>query len=321
MTDEPPCPITGKPGNRRVQWVSADLLADLWRWEFRVDVRPSFQGITRFGLWQSPTGLYFFDPMLPGDAQFYAGLYRTIGARRPPRTNSYRGDCNLAAGHVKDGDRVLDVGCGFGAFRRVVPQAHYVGLDPHFAGEIGQDWVRAETLGEHLKQNAGAYDVACAFQVLEHVANPVEMLRDMARAVKPGGKVIVGVPHVPSAHTRIPNFLINGPPHHLTWWTERSLAIAARHAGLREPTVEVAPWTEVDSIIYWMDRCSWAKCRDVHYRHSWSWHGATIAGFLAGYAMSKLRPVPHPARDEGAALLLVASTPAKKGVTAEPHDA
>jgi SAM-dependent methyltransferase len=309
MSEEPLCPITGKHGNRRVQWVSADLLADLWRWEFRVDVRPSFKGVTRFGLWQSPTGLYFFDPMLPGDAAFYEGLYRTIGVRKPPRQDRYRGDCNLAARHVKRDDRVLDVGCGFGAFRRLVPDARYVGLDPHFAREVGKDWIRAETLTEHLRENTGAYDVACAFQVLEHVAQPVEMLQDMGRAVRRGGKVIVGVPHVPSAHTRIPNFLINGPPHHLTWWSERSLLIAARHAGLRNPTVEVAPWSEVDSIIYWIDRCSLAHSDNVHYRHSWTWHAATVTGFLAGYAMSKLRPVPRPTRDEGAALLLVASAP------------
>jgi SAM-dependent methyltransferase len=310
MVEAPLCPITGEPAIRRVQWVSADLLADLWRYQFRVDARPSFRGVKRFGLWQSPTGLHFFDPMLEGDAAFYGRLYRTIGERRPPANGQYRGDCNLAAKYVADGDRVLDVGCGFGAFRHVVPKARYVGLDPHFAAEAREDWVRAETLPEHLHDNAAAYDAACAFQVLEHVARPVEMLRDMARAVRPGGKVIVGVPHVPSAHTRIPNFLINGPPHHLTWWTRRALVVAAQRAGLVNTRVEVAPWTRVDSIIYWIDRCSWVRDQGLHYRHSWSWHAATMASFLAGFTMSKLRPVPRPpADDKGAALLLVARRP------------
>ncbi len=38
----PLCPVTGEPATRLVQWVSGSLLTDLWRYEFGVDVRPSF---------------------------------------------------------------------------------------------------------------------------------------------------------------------------------------------------------------------------------------------------------------------------------------
>ena len=63
----PPCPVTGRPAIRRVQWVTTRLLTDLWRIAFGVDVRPLFAGLNRFGLWESPTGLYFFDPPREGD--------------------------------------------------------------------------------------------------------------------------------------------------------------------------------------------------------------------------------------------------------------
>jgi len=42
----------------------------------------------------------------------------------------------------------------------------------------------------------------CAFEVLEHLSTPGAMFADMMRAVRPGGLVIVGVPHLPSAFTR-----------------------------------------------------------------------------------------------------------------------
>lgn len=305
----PPCPITGERQNRLVQWVSTALLADLWSWEFRVDARPAFAGATRLGLWESPTGLYFFDPPIPGDARFYETLYRRIGTRALSGRTAYRGDCNLAARHVGRGARVLDIGCGFGAFRHLIPEAEYVGLDPNFPAEAGETWKRGETLEVHLADRAGQYDVACAFQVLEHVPDPVSFLRNMAQAVKPGGNIMVGVPHVPSAHTRIPNFLINAPPHHLTWWTPKALEIAARSAGLVKPAVEVAPWSRVNSLIYWISRCSWVKCRDRFFRHDWSWHAAAAVGFVAGYALWKIRPEPRPTDDAGAALLLVAERP------------
>ena len=308
-TSHPPCPVTGEPATRLVQWVSARLLTDLWRYTFKVDVRPSFRGTCRFGLWESPTGLYFFDPMVQGDAGFYTSLYARLNIRHYPREGHPRAEFRLAARHVPEGARVLDVGCGFGAFRHEVRHARYTGLDPHFSGEPGSDWARIETLTDHLKANEGAYDVASAFQVLEHVEDPVGMLADMVRAVRPGGKIIIGVPHVPAAHTRIPNYLINAVPHHLTWWTKDALLAIADRVGLVNARVETAPWADVDGLVYWMERCSPVKCRDRHYRHSWAWHASALVGFLGGWVMWKIKPVPK-ARDEGASLLLVAEKPA-----------
>lgn len=307
MTAVPNCPVTGLPAKRLVQYVSAELLTDLWRYEFRVDVRPSFKGATRFGLWESFTGLRFFDPMLEGDAGFYTQLYDRMKLHHHPHVNYLRAECILAAEHVGPGDRVLDVGCGFGAFRHAVPHASYLGLDPHFSGH--ESWARTESLADHLDRNAGGYDVVTAFQVLEHVDRPVAMVADMARAVRPGGTVIIGVPHVPSAHTRVPNLLINALPHHLTWWTEAALEALAERLGLVESTVRVSPWNQVDSIIYWMARCSPVQCHDRHFKHDWGWHASAAMAFLGGYALWKLCPNPRRTRDEGAGLLLVAKTP------------
>ncbi len=304
----PPCPVTGKPAVRLVQWVNARLLADLWRYAMRVDVLPSFKGTRRFGLWESPTGLYFFDPMREGDAEFYTKLYARLNIRHYPREGHPRAEFRLAARHVGEGERVLDVGCGFGAFRHEVRHARYTGLDPHFSGEPGSDWAHIETLDDHLKDHAGAYDVCTAFQVLEHVDNPVRMLTNMVSAVRPGGRVIIGVPHVPAAHTRIPNYLINAVPHHLTWWTKEALETIAARVGLRDASVETAPWADVDGLVYWMERASPVKCRDRHYKHSWAWHASALIGLLGGYVMWKIKPTPK-TTDEGASLLLVARKP------------
>lgn len=304
----PLCPVTGEPAVRLVQWVNARFLADLWRIAMRVDVAPSFKDTRRFGLWESPTGLYFFDPMREGDASFYTKLYERLNIRHYPREGHPRAEFRLAAQHVEVGARVLDVGCGFGAFRHEVKHASYTGLDPHFSGEPGADWARIETLDDHLKENAGTYDVCSAFQVLEHVENPVGMVTNMMRAVRPGGLVIIGVPHVPAAHTRIPNYLINAVPHHLTWWTDVALRRIAERVGLVEARVETAPWADVDGLVYWMARVSPVKCRDRHYKHSWAWHASAVFGFLGGYVIWKINPTPK-TTDEGASLLLVARKP------------
>jgi len=116
--------------------------------------------------------------------------------------DAIRKEFMLAARKISRGDQVLDVGCGIASFRHAIPHASYVGIDPHFGKNHTEDNIHAQTLGEHLALHAGAYDAVCAFEVLEHLSTPGAMFADMMRAVRPGGLVIVGVPHLPSAFTR-----------------------------------------------------------------------------------------------------------------------
>jgi 2-polyprenyl-3-methyl-5-hydroxy-6-metoxy-1,4-benzoquinol methylase len=305
----PLCPVTNLPAARRVQWVAARLLIDLWRITFGVDARSSFGGIERFGLWESPTGLYFFDPPLEGDHKFYSQFYARLKKWRLFTAETMRDEFFIAAKHIKSGDRVLDVGCGRGNFRKCVPESHYTGLDPHFAGDAAIDGVRDETLGQHLVENAGSYDAVCCFQVIEHVCDPKALFAEIVRAARPGGLICVGVPHVPSALTRIPNFLLNAPPHHLTWWSAAALRELAKSAGAVVETVETVSWAGGDSVVYWIERCSPIKCRDIYFRGAFAWHAAALVGSALGLMAAKMYRPPKPGVDEGAGLLLIARKP------------
>jgi SAM-dependent methyltransferase len=305
----PLCPVTGLPAVRHVQWVSTRLLTDLWRIEFGVDARPSFHGLDRFGLWESPAGLYFFEPRLEGDQDFYRSYYRRLLTYRVSVLEAPRAEFETAARLIEPGDCLLDVSCGMALFQKYVPQARYTGLDPNFTSDDPNVDVRAESLSDHLKAHAATYDAVCAFQVLEHLAAPVPFFRQMVEAAKPGGLVIVGVPHVPSAMTRIPNFLLSAPPHHLTWWTPQALAELAKGAGVEVVSIAAMPWTGFDSLIYWIERCSIVKCKDEHFRGAWTWHFATLIGLVLGRIVHQFRKPPKDPK-EGAGLLLVGRRPA-----------
>ena len=300
----PKCPITGLPARRHIQTVSSRALRFMWRVGFGVRTVRELDGIPRFELWESPCGLAFFDPMIAGDKDFYADCYRRLGemgawTSRPVERSDYR----RIAGLINPGESLLDVGCGPAGLARYVPHARYLGLDP----AAPRANVCNETLLTHAATHSGEYDAVCSCHVVEHVADPVGFATDMVRCLRSGGRLFLVVPSWPSAITAIPNFALNGPPHHLTWWTPEALKALTETLGLELEAIEYLPRSVEYSLIYWM---GWAapKLRGGRYFHHaeaaylsllWSW--------LAGRALNFLFHMPPGTRSFE--LLLIARKP------------
>jgi ubiquinone/menaquinone biosynthesis C-methylase UbiE len=104
---------------------------------------------------------------------------------------------------VKEGDRVLDVGCGFGdtaiqLARIVGPQGEVVGIDCCDAflaaaeadrEQAGVDNVRFLRGDAEVALPEGAFDFVFARFGTMFFANPVAGLRNMRRALRPGGRM------------------------------------------------------------------------------------------------------------------------------------
>lgn len=301
----PPCPITGAPAVRCVERLDATFLTILWHFSGGVDVGPLLLPARTFRLWESPTGLIYFDPPVAGDPAFYRAFYGRIAAHdKLAGPGTERLEFRKAAEHVPAGARVLDVGCGHGGFRHYVPGARYTGLDPNFAAEDPTGAILADTVEAHAARLGPVYDVACAFQVIEHVPDPLAFARALAACVRPGGLVLIGTPLWPSPNTTIPNFVINAPPHHLTWWTPGALETLARALGCEAEAVHAIGMDRHDSLIHWMALTSPVRCRRRYFRVHWTWIAALMIAYKAGSFLDRLLPVPKRTRPN--ALLLAA---------------
>lgn len=284
------CPITGDAATL-VQEIPPALLRGLWRRAFRVEPTPL--PAARIGIWHAPCGLVFFAPAEEGDAAFYAALYRRLDKDgRLRRAGRDRAEYPHAAARIRPGDAVLEVGAGAGAFARLIPQARYLGLDPNAAAYASPDVaIRAEPLAAHR----GVHDVACAFQVIEHVADPLGFGREMLRCLRPGGLLMLGAPLWPSAMTAIPDFAFNAPPHHLSWWSESAMRALAERLGL--VVEEIRPLSPVPAqpLIHWMGRLAPVKAPPggPWFAARRSWYASLAAAYGLGRAAAAILPLPR----------------------------
>ena len=99
------------------------------------------------------------------------------------------------------GKRVLDVGCGGGILAESMAKegAIVTGLDMGkeplevarlHALETGTQLTYIQsTIEDHALENAGTYDVVTCMEMLEHVPDPLSVIRSCAALIKPGGHV------------------------------------------------------------------------------------------------------------------------------------
>ena len=311
MSDLPPCPITGRPAKRRVQGIGVGLLKKMWRYAGAGDVSHLFPDAGKIALYESDTGLYFFEPRIAGDADFYTRFYRSHNGHAlleayPEQRAEYR----QVARHCAHGASVLDIGCGNGELGKHLPGCTYCGLDP-YAGSDASGSVLRETVDEHLEKARGTYDVVTALQVLEHVADPKSFAAKLVSLLRPGGTLMVAVPLHPSPLTEIPNFLLNAPPHHLTWWSTRALAALADALGLTPIEIAEVPFSPHETLIYRMSQFSRIRAGcgndERYFAHRWSWHLNLIMSYLL--ARLTMRWLPANDRARAANVMLIARRP------------
>jgi SAM-dependent methyltransferase len=105
--------------------------------------------------------------------------------------------------------RLLDVGCSIGLFLHLAGERGWdgIGLEPaprareHARQVYGLD-VRPERLAE-ARFVDGSFDAVALLSVLEHATDPLALLRECARVLRPGGALYVIVPNVESLACRV----------------------------------------------------------------------------------------------------------------------
>jgi SAM-dependent methyltransferase len=154
--------------------------------------------------------------------------------------------------------QLLDVGCGGGHFlarmrnlgwqvRGVEPDVEAVRLARgHFDLNVFHG-----TLAD-ARFPANEFDAVTMNHVIEHALDPVDLLRECRRVLKPGGRLVVVTPNARSLGRHRFGRAWRGwePPRHLFLFTPKTLRLSAERAGLHietlRTTARLAPpmWME-----------------------------------------------------------------------------
>ncbi|MFB3828700.1 MAG: class I SAM-dependent methyltransferase [Bryobacteraceae bacterium] len=125
--------------------------------------------------------------------------------------------------------RVLDAGAGEGQYARYFKRA--VGVDLA-VGDPRWNYSRLDVIADlaALPFRGGAFEAAIHIVTLEHVREPACVLGEIARALAPGGRLLLAAPHEWEVHQS---------PHDYYRYTRHGLEYLLGKAGL-EP-VEIRP--------------------------------------------------------------------------------
>ena len=143
----------------------------------------------------------------------------------------------------------LDFGCGNGGLIRYL-RDH--GHERVFGFDTGAWSEKARQAGlpilkeSDLSSHRGTFDVLTAVEVIEHVVDPMALLRHWRALVKPGGLLFLTTGNADKAPKDFLSWSYVQPEIHVSYFTPRAMALALRQTGF-EPLFpgRTAGWTDI----------------------------------------------------------------------------
>jgi SAM-dependent methyltransferase len=157
--------------------------------------------------------------------------------------------CRHLRGHA------LDVGCGIGDMLAFRPDTVGVDINPRLVAWCISRGLDARPMdSDSLPFGAASFDSAIMDNVLEHIAHPDTLLREIHRVLVPGGHFVVGVPGERG---------FNSDPDHKVYYDEEALRRAMIGAGFESVALLYAPFRSE-----WLNRHMSQYCLYAVFRRS-----------------------------------------------------
>ena len=230
-TERIDCHLCGSPRSRRVLAKFGLIIVKCRRCGL-VYVNPR---LTEREVMKRYTAGYFFDEYLPSLAASRTGYDPAV------IRDHYTTFVELSRVFAGPGKKLLDIGSGAGFFLKAVEgigwQAEGVELS-ETAAAYAKDVVHVRTWAGKIEETnlpSDEYGLVTMLDILEHLFDPIAVLREVHRVLKPGGALIVLTPDFNSLSRRVygRQWAVLTPAEHLFYFTEKTLGRMLEEAGFR----------------------------------------------------------------------------------------
>jgi 2-polyprenyl-3-methyl-5-hydroxy-6-metoxy-1,4-benzoquinol methylase len=210
---------------------------------------------------EATESVHDLDTLILADRQvrsMWRGILPPKLLRWPPgkhlavQTRDYEAVTALLESHMPmAGRRLLDIGCGLGTLMKlaahrgavvygVEPDPHSLVLCRHRL-QLGpeRNAPLAAAVGEHLPFADSSLDMVTCCSVLEHVENPAVVVKEIARTLKPGGVLFLGVPNALRFQER--HYKVFLPPRTPRWLARIYLRLRRRDPAFLDTLHEMTP--------------------------------------------------------------------------------
>lgn len=136
--------------------------------------------------------------------------------------------------------RILDFGCGTGGVLSRIEAEHRIGIEIGTEAAAIARFNGIEVLPDLAQVATASIDAAISFHAIEHVENPVAIVRELGRVVRPGGHLRLIVPGEAPLDSRQSSWRMNADMHLYTW-TPLIFGNLAHVAGMRDIRTSIQP--------------------------------------------------------------------------------
>jgi len=221
----------------------AIFLHNEWNIRRGIDTESYFSKVNNVELYRGEkSGIEFFRPSnIAGDELFYQKLETDAWYYQE---NKWEFD--VVSKLLAPEDKLLELGCGTGVFLDKIKDITRVsrGLELNDSAALKARarglMVTNDSILKFAENNIGKYDVVVSFQVMEHIANPLSVLKAQVDCLKSGGKLIISVPNNDGFCGRSDD-VNNFPPHHMVRWNRKALEYLAEEFPLVLVDVKYEP--------------------------------------------------------------------------------
>jgi SAM-dependent methyltransferase len=196
-----------------------------------------------------------FDPASIYDQAYYQGGhsdgYADYTAAEPVLRREFSQSLRALRKHGPASGSLLEIGCAYGYFL-LEASAHFsvrgleVSAHAVAAAQSRGLNVANQTLAEHFALHPEPVDAVVMLDVVEHLDQPLALLREAISHLKPGGAIMISTGDWNSLLAKLMGrrWRLMTPPQHLCFFSPRNLSTLLQHAGCEIVHIS-KPWKTV----------------------------------------------------------------------------